>query len=270
MALGGIMLLSCGTTDDYLVVIETPYGTMKALLYDETPLHKENFLKLARKGQYDSTIFHRVIQNFMVQGGDVNMVEGRNVDYTIPAELDTEFIHKKGALAAARMGDDVNPERESSGCQFYIVQGTVYTEEQLTVDQYKLNMAMRDFLELPEYATLRDSIVALQTVGDMASVQAIAMACKDTLVARLQVDVSRKISPAQLEAYTTVGGSPHLDGAYTVFGRVVEGIEVVDKIAAQPTGKANKPTEDIHMIVSLEKVKKADITEKYGYTYPIK
>ena len=131
--LSGLLLLilsSCGDKEK-MVVIHTPYGSMKALLYEETPLHKANFIKLVESGSYDSTIFHRVIEAFMIQGGDVNAKKGiqEKVAYTVPAEIVPQFFHKKGALAAARMGDDVNPKKESSGCQFYIVQGKIFKEE---------------------------------------------------------------------------------------------------------------------------------------------
>lgn len=264
-------LLSCSDTTDHLVVISTPYGDIKVLLYDETPLHKENFLQLAKSGQYDSTIFHRVIQGFMVQGGDVNAVEGKTkITGTIPAEIVEGFIHHKGAVAAARMGDEVNPTKASSGCQFYIVQGVKYDEADLIVDQYKLNMAMRELLELPGYTALRDQIIMLQNTGDMRAVQQLALQYKDTVKLKLNVDVDRYVSPQQLEAYTTIGGAPHLDGEYTVFGRVVEGLDVVDAIAAQPTAGANKPIKNIGLAMRLEKMEKAMITEKYGYQYPAK
>ncbi|MEM8893575.1 MAG: peptidylprolyl isomerase [Bacteroidota bacterium] len=261
----------CGGDDtDYLVTIKTPYGDMKAILYEETPLHKQNFIKLAESGQYDSTIFHRVIENFMVQGGDVNAKPGNEnaIDYTIPAEFVNKFVHEKGALAAARQGDNVNPQKESSGCQFYIAQGIVYDENALTTDFYKLNMAIRQLLQDSAYTGLRDQFVALQQAGDNQGIQDLTLQYKDTVISRFNAQVTKDVAPEQLAAYTTVGGIPHLDYAYTVFGKVVEGIEVMDKIAAQPTGRADKPIEDIFMTVQLEKVSKSAITEKYGYEYP--
>ncbi len=127
-------LAACSAEKDYLVTINTPYGEMKAVLFDATPEHKENFVDLARSGKYDSTLFHRVIKDFMIQGGDPSTSPSYNadedtIDYTIPAEFVDTLFHKKGALAAARQGDRFNPERASSGSQFYIVQGTVYDEE---------------------------------------------------------------------------------------------------------------------------------------------
>ena len=123
-----IILQSCVMNKDVIITISTPYGDMKAILYEETPLHKKNFIELSESGKFDSTIFHRVIKDFMIQGGDINLInEEEVIDYTIPAEVNNKLFHKKGEIAAARMGDDVNPNKESSGCQFYIVDGKVYT-----------------------------------------------------------------------------------------------------------------------------------------------
>lgn len=264
------ILASCSDDTDYLVTIKTPYGDMKAILYEETPLHKENFIKLAESGQYDSTTFHRVIQNFMVQGGDVNAKPGSegSVDYTIPAEFVSKFVHEKGALAAARQGDNINPQKESSGCQFYIAQGMVYDESTLTTDFYKLNMAIRQLLQDSAYSGLMQQFVDLQKAGDNQGIQALTLQYKDTVIARYNAQVTKEVAPEQLAAYTTVGGIPHLDYEYTVFGKVVEGLDVVDKIAAQPTARGDKPVTDIYMTVEVEKVPKSMITEKYGYVYP--
>lgn len=193
-----------------LVQISTQHGDIVLRLYDETPLHRDNFLRLAQEGFFDGTLFHRVIQGFMIQGGDPDSrdaapeqrVGSGGPGYTIPAEIVPGLIHKKGALAAARMGDQVNPERESSGSQFYIVQGRVFTPEELEM------MAEQRGLELNEQ---------------------------------------------QRQTYTSIGGTPHLDNAYTVFGEVVEGLEVVDKIAATPTGAADRPLENIPMKVVVLK-----------------
>lgn len=181
------------------VKISTKYGDMVAVLYNETPKHRDNFVKLVKEGWYEGSPFHRVIKDFMIQGGQ--NADGRmSPGYTIPAEFSTDLYHKKGALAAARQGDQVNPMKESSGCQFYIVQGRLFGEDML----YQMS----------------------QRSGFSYSDQAI----KD---------------------YTTLGGTPHLDGAYTVFGEVISGLEVVDKIAAVQTGEANKPVDDIKMTISI-------------------
>ncbi|MBK7233275.1 MAG: peptidylprolyl isomerase [Saprospiraceae bacterium] len=190
--------------DQCLVRIETQYGNMLVHLYDETPQHRDNFTKLAEEGFYQDLIFHRVISGFMIQGGDP---DSRNANansplgsggpgYTIPAEINKRFIHKKGALAAARTGDAVNPQKKSSGSQFYIVQGGVQTEDMLT---------------------------------------------------RIEDQKGIKYSEDQIKTYTSIGGTPFLDQEYTVFGEVIEGLEVIDKIAAVQTGRADRPAEDVKM-----------------------
>jgi peptidyl-prolyl cis-trans isomerase B (cyclophilin B) len=207
-----ILLVSCGEKEEQ-ILIQTDLGNIRIRLFDETPLHKENFLKLANEGFYDGLLFHRCVQGFMIQGGDPDSrtavpnqpLGNGGPGYTIPAEIQSKFFHKRGMVAAARLGDDVNPNRESSGSQFYIVQGRTFAASELT-----------------NYT----------------------MAFSNTYTAE------------QIEAYTTVGGAPHLDGAYTIFGEVVEGMDVVDKIAAQPTNAANRPMQDVKMTVKVVKVKK--------------
>lgn len=206
-----VLLVATAPLDDKkreMVVLATPYGEMTILLYDETPLHRENFLKLVEASFYDDLLFHRVISGFMVQGGDpdskgapANKPLGMGgPGYTIPAEIKPEFIHKKGALAAARQGDQSNPEKASSGSQFYIVHGASVKTEQL-----------------------RKSKVSY--------------------------------TEEQLAAYAELGGAPHLDAAYTVFGEVIEGLSVVDSIAAQPTGRGNRPVTDIPMTMKIVRKK---------------
>ena len=183
------------------VLISTDYGDMVAELYNETPGHRDNFVKLIKEGWYKDSPFHRVIKEFMIQGG--HNADGRvDPGYTVPAEFNNSLYHKKGALAAARMGDQVNPMKESSGCQFYIVQGKVFTGDVVT------NMSKRS--------------------GFVYSEQA-------------------------LEDYSTVGGTPHLDGGYTVFGQVVSGLDVIDKIGAVPTGRGDVPVEEVKMNISIIK-----------------
>jgi len=182
-----------------LVVIHTEMGDITLKLYNETPQHRDNFLKLIREGWYTGSVFHRVIKDFMIQGG-WNSSGVVDPGYTIPAEFNKAFIHKKGALAAARMGDPVNPEKRSSGCQFYIVQGRKFDSNQ---------------------------------VSSMGRQNGISY------------------TPDQLKTYETLGGTPHLDGAYTVFGEVVSGLEVVDKIGATVTGPGDKPVKDIKMTIEI-------------------
>ena len=189
-------------------VISTSYGDMTILLYDETPEHRDNFIKLVNDGFYDGTIFHRVIKDFMIQGGDPESKNAKlnqrlgtgSPGYTLPAEFDPAFYHKKGALAAARKGDNVNPQKRSSGSQFYIVQGKKYTPAELN-------------------------------------------------------NISRKskaiYTPEQIQTYQTIGGTPFLDNNYTVFGEVIDGMEVIDKIATVKTAAMNRPVKDIKIKIRL-------------------
>jgi len=186
------------------VVIETSMGPIVVRLYDETPLHRDNFIKLAEGGVYNGLLFHRVIEKFMIQAGDPKSRDAKpgqplgdgTLGYTIPAEIVPHLYHKRGALCAARQGDDVNPKRESSASQFYIVQGTVFDEPQL------MKIAER---------------------------------------------FHKKYTPEQMKTYATIGGAPHLDGDYTVFGEVEEGMEVVDRIAAAERDRSDRPLKDIRI-----------------------
>jgi len=261
-----ILIQSCAMDKDVLITISTPYGDMKAILYDETPLHKKNFIELSESGKFDSTIFHRVIESFMIQGGDVNLIGDDEIDYTIPAEFNENLFHRKGEIAAARMGDDVNPDKESSGCQFYIVHGKVYKEEELTLDINALYGGVKRLLQEDEYSDMRQKFVDAQ--NDPEETQKLAISLSEVCEEKYGIQIRKNISEDVLKAYTTVGGVPHLDGAYTVFGRIVEGLDIIDKIAAVKTGPADKPLEDIPMIFKIKKISKAKITKDYGYTYP--
>ncbi len=204
---------------DYLITIKTSFGTMQAVLYNSTPKHKENFLKLIDQKFYDSLLFHRVIQNFMIQGGDPSskkaaqgtpLGSGSN-GYKVPAEFSPALFHKKGALAAAR---DNNPEKASSGCQFYIVQGKKWSSAELDLQMQRS---------------------------------------------------ARPITEQQKEIYKTLGGSPHLDGAYTVFGEVISGLHVIDSVAAQKVDTRNRPLSNVPMYISAQKMRSKKIFKKYAY-----
>ena len=183
------------------VLIHTEYGDMKAVLYNETPKHRDNFVKLIKEDWYKGSPFHRIIKDFMIQGG--GNVDGRDdPGYTVDAEFNKAFIHKKGALAAARTSDQVNPKKASSGSQFYIVQGKKYQDEQLNMMEQRIGF---------------------------------------------------KYTPEQREAYKTVGGTPFLDGSYTVFGQVYEGLDVIDKIAAVKTIPGDQPEKPVQMTITLIK-----------------
>lgn len=227
---------------------------------------KKNFIELSESGKFDSTTFHRVIENFMIQGGDVNLVSENEIDYTIPAEFNDNLFHRKGEIAAARMGDNVNPDKESSGCQFYIVHGKVYKEEELTLDINALYGGVRKLLQEEEYSDMRQKFIDAQ--NDPEETQKLAISLSEICEEKYGMQIRKTISDEVLKAYTTVGGVPHLDGAYTVFGRIVEGLDVIDKIASVKTGSADKPVEDIPMTFKIKKISKEKITKDYGYSYP--
>jgi cyclophilin family peptidyl-prolyl cis-trans isomerase len=239
-----------------VVLIETEYGNIKLILYNETPEHRDNFLKLIEEGFYEDLLFHRVIRNFMIQGGDPNSrtaAAGERLgsggpDYTLPAEIHPDLFHKKGALAAARMGDNVNPEKRSSGSQFYIVQGTVFTDSQLQENENRINnMKLQNYYfkfleEEKEKAFEKDETVNMDVLSKTAQERA-----EETSRAG-----ERFVFPDNhKEIYKTLGGTPHLDGSYTVFGEVFEGIEVIDKIADQPTDQSSRPIKDIRMKIKI-------------------
>ncbi len=264
------VLASCGGTKEKLVKIKTSHGDMTVLLYEETPLHKANFIKLAESGAYDSTIFHRVINGFMIQGGDIYAPKNEQEPETarIPAEIVDGFYHKKGELAAARQGDQINPEKKSSSSQFYIVQGRIWKEEELTLDQNMLNQALGQLFQMGGYDSLRQQFIDLQMEGKFEEMNQLALAQKTLCEETFGINLSIDVSPERLATYTTVGGVPHLDGEYTVFGRVVEGLDVIDKIAAVQTVPGDKPATDISVTMEIVTMSKKDITEKYGYEFP--
>ncbi|MEP0367946.1 MAG: peptidylprolyl isomerase [Cyclobacteriaceae bacterium] len=264
------MLTACDDNKDAVVTIHTEYGDMKAILYNETPLHKKNFLELAKSGRYDSTTWHRIIKNFMIQGGNVNAKEGTREaeEDRIPAEIVDGFYHTKGALAAARQGDQVNPEKKSSATQFYIVHGKVWTKNELTVDQVKLNQGISKLLSDPKFEELTKQFQELSKARDFDAMNELALENKELVEQELGIDLNKDFDADRLELYTSVGGAPHLDSEYTVFGRVVEGLDVIDKIAAVETGRMDKPVKDTYMTMEVELIPKKKITEMYGYEYP--
>lgn len=263
---GMAMALSACAKKDYLITIKTSYGDIKVILYDQTPRHKENFLSLARSGDYDSTIFHRVINNFMIQGGDVNAKPGneKKIGYTIPAELVDTLFHHKGALAAARMPDNVNPQKASSGCQWYIVQGNVYSEEELTTDMEQVSQSLRNLMQKPEYAGLQEELFRIYSEEGQEAYGKKIMELVPLMEKELGVSFKKEFPQERLKVYTTIGGAPHLDDAYTVFGRVVEGLDVVDKIAAVQTGMKDKPVENIYMTVEVTEMNVKKLNKLYS------
>ncbi|MFN3800699.1 peptidylprolyl isomerase [Belliella pelovolcani] len=263
------LAFGCAVEKDYLVKIETRHGDMYAILFDETPKHKKNFIELAEKGRFDSTEFHRVIENFMIQGGDVFAKEKlpREEWYTVPAEINPDLIHAKGMIAAARMGNNVNPERASSGSQFYIVQGKVYDKLELTTDMRQLSEKFNQFLRLESNAELRETYTSLYENREFDAMNKLMLDHKEKLGDFYSTSLGKKMTPQQVEIYTTIGGTPHLDNEYTVFGQVIKGLEVMEEIAKEKTSPQDKPLETVYMKVTVNQLPKKKITKDFGYSY---
>jgi peptidylprolyl isomerase len=253
------------------VLISTEFGDIKIVLFDETPKHRDNFLKLVKNGTIDSTLFHRVIKSFMIQGGDPDSKKAKkgatlgngDVGYTIPAEIHPNLYHKRGALAAARQGDDVNPNKESSGCQFYIVEGTVWTDstlDQLIQQRWYQPAKQKIFdtyINKPENAGTKSAFVRAQMRAQQQrnndSLNYWVSQINPIIEAEFEKTPHRTMTADQRKTYTTFGGTPHLDGAYTVFGEVVSGMDAVDVIAAQPKDKNDRPLRDVKMTIKVIK-----------------
>ena len=270
------LVTGCAQKKSDVVTIRTKYGDMIAILYDETPKHKENFLKLVKEHYYDGLLFHRVIEGFMIQGGDPDsrqapkdkrLGEG-GPGYTIDAEFNPKFFHEKGALSAARLGDDRNPSRASSGSQFFIVQGATHSEWEIKIDQEKYGRALQQFFQKPENKPYYDSINMFFRSGDQKGYEDFIAGLKPVVEKQLGISVEKEVRPEVVKAYTTVGGAPHLDGQYTVFGKVIKGLDVIDKIASQPKGAFDRPMEDIPMEITVEEMPRKRIEKLYGYKYP--
>lgn len=239
---------------DAVVEIKTSMGDITVELYNDTPLHRDNFLKLVGEGYYDGILFHRVIDSFMIQTGDPESkkaVPGARYGsggpgYTIEAEIRyPEHYHKKGALAAARTGDAYNPERRSSGSQFYIVTGRTMTERQLEAMDMKRNNSMLESAFQRRAMEYRDSIQAMQKAGDREGLEKLRL----RLIKETEESVKPAVmSPDARKAYQEVGGTPHLDGDYTVFGEVIGGMDVIDRIQQVETDDSDRPKEDVKII----------------------
>ena len=245
------------------VLIKTTVGDITIKLYNETPQHRDNFIKLVNEHFYDSILFHRVIKDFMVQAGDP---ESKNADkgvqlgaggpgYNIPAEfVYPKYFHKRGALSAARQADQVNPERQSSGSQFYIVTGKKYGKYDLQDMEKQLSDQQGQAIFDRLVAQNRDSIMNLQLAGDNDGL----LKLQDELIAKTEAELKEKgpfkFTKEQVDAYMDEGGTPFLDNQYTVFGEVVDGMRTVDKIESAGTDMADRPRKDIR-IITMELVK---------------
>lgn len=245
------------------VTMHTSLGDVTLKLYNETPLHRDNFIKLVKEGTYNGLLFHRVIKDFMVQGGDVTSKDAPmnkslgagDLGYTVPAEfVYPKYFHKKGALCAARTGDEVNPERASSASQFYIVTGKKYTEGELKQMEKQLENRLKQSIFARLQTENKAKIMQLYRNGEKEELAIL----RDTLVGKTELEAEKRKEeaclPAELrEAYRSVGGVPFLDNQYTVYGEVVDGIEVVDAIQKVKTNKQDRPLENI-VIKSMELV----------------
>ena len=236
------------------VEMVTSQGTIVLQLYDETPIHRDNFIKLVKEGVYDSLLFHRVIKDFMIQAGDI---QSKNADslarlgssdlpYQLPSEIRAEYFHKKGALAAARTN---NPQRASSSTQFYLVQGKIQNDSLLTYQENRINQflsrhyAMND----PANSALLDSLNLARSSKDSVAIGTLSKKVEDRVTGYANFERYR-IPEAHRQVYKSIGGTPHLDQNYTVFGEVIEGLDVVDRIAAQETGKQDRPLSNVRIL----------------------
>ena len=238
------------------VLLETTFGEIELALYNETPQHRDNFIKLVNDGTYDGVLFHRVINNFMIQTGDPDsktatvdaLLGSGGPGYDLPAEIVyPKLFHKRGALAAAREGDETNPERKSSGSQFYIVTGRRYSEYQLNAMVERLS----DQAKAMKFQTLaRERLAEIESLQAQADTTAL-MNLQNELIRQTEEWYAQnpvQFTQQQIDAYSTIGGTPHLDGSYTVFGEVVRGMDVVDKIQNVTTGKHDRPVDDVKII----------------------
>lgn len=249
------LLITCnapGGNENAVILIKTTMGDIKIKLYDGTPVHRDNFIKLVNMGFYDGISFHRVIKDFMIQAGDPVTKTGLTKiqldslsTYTIPAEFHKEYYHKKGVISAAREGNDVNPEMRSSGTQFYIVQGKKYSDAEIKATEERINSNIKQVLfskfikETGDSARLSGTPLQDSEIQERASMK---------MFDYLTTLGDFKFSDEQFNSYKNIGGTPRLDGTYTVFGEVIEGLETVDKIASVATDQSDKPINDVKII----------------------
>jgi cyclophilin family peptidyl-prolyl cis-trans isomerase len=260
-----IMGISCGgngkKSEEKVVSVDTEFGEIKIKLYNDTPKHRDNFVKLVSEGFYNDLLFHRVISNFMVQGGDPKsrdaqpdaMLGNGGPGYTVPAEINPVHFHKKGAVAAARLGGSGNPEKNSSGSQFYIVQGKIFRPGELDTMEISINNQRKEMMMRNQFNLEKSKFDDLRGKNDPAGFNVLLAELRDKVDSMYNAGPQFTLTEEQRKAYSTVGGYPSIDGEYTVFGEVIEGLDVIDKIAAVEVNKANRPLKDVRMKVELVK-----------------
>jgi len=244
-----------------IVQISTNLGTMKFSLYNETPKHRDAFIQLANEGYYDQTLFYRVIQDFLIQGGSRssrNAAPGKRIGYgdpdkTVDDEILPQFCHKKGALCAPRQPDEVNPFKQSDISQFYIVKGKIFTNGQLDTMEIAVNRPIRNKITSKYYTPeIKEKLKALKAEKKVEEFRTIADEVKRQIETEFSLNMEKLIfSEDQRKAYTTVGGYPELDGQYTVLGECISGMEVIDKIAALKTDENHRPFTDVKITVTV-------------------
>jgi len=249
------------STKEVTAIVKTTAGDIKIKLYNETPQHRDNFVKLAKEGQYDGLLFHRVIKEFMVQGGDVTSKDAPltkqlgagDLGYTVHAEFAyPKYFHKKGALCAARTGDEVNPQKASSASQFYIVTGKTYNDSELKQLEKQKETQLKQSIFNRLQTENKAKIMELHRSGNRDELTIL----RDTLIGKTELEAKKrkneaKFTDEQREAYKTIGGVPFLDNEYSVYGEVLEGLDVVQKIETTKTNKQDRPLENIS-IISIE------------------
>jgi cyclophilin family peptidyl-prolyl cis-trans isomerase len=264
-----LLLISCTSKPkETQVSIATPYGEIIVRLYDSTARHRENFIKLVTAGYFNGTLFHRVIEKFMIQGGDPTSRNAKpgvllgdgDTSYTIPFEYVPSYLHKRGAFAAARESNDENPLKASSASQFYIVQGKVFTNDELDAVELKVERRTKQYImmDLLKKEGKEDELKAFRQMvdrRDTATMRMVIEKYRNAVEAQYLRTKPFRITDEQRRVYTTIGGAPHLDGAYTVFGEVVSGMEIVDKIAAVQTDTNDRPVQDIRLNIKVLKQK---------------
>ncbi len=258
-----------------LVKIRTKYGVIRMVLHDETPKHKANFLKLVSEGRFDSLLFHRTIQGFMIQGGDPDSKYAKagqalgdgDVGYTIPAEFSENLYHRRGAVGAAR---EDNPEKRSSGIQFYIVQGRKVTADEVHTDMRKLRSTITELSKQMEYDTLQKNLSAYRKTHTYPEYRKRLIQLKPAIEQASGLSFTQKVRQDIIDTYLAEGGTPHLDQDYTVFGQVISGMDVIDAIAALPADSLDRPVSDVRFFAEIEYLPKSEIEQEFGYHFPEK